>query len=235
MDTWRRNTVTQKPQISRVTRSKAQAKAAYDKLSRWYDWIVGRSEKRHREAGLQKLDAREGERVLEIGFGTGQCILALAQSVGETGKVYGLDISEGMLKIAQERIEKAGLSQRVDLRLGDATKLPFEADSMDAVFASFVLELFDTPEIPIVLEECKRVLRTGGRICVVAMSKEEKPSLAEKLYEWMHEKFPNYVDCRPIFVQESLESAGFAIADSAKLSTWGLSGRIVLARKESHA
>jgi len=218
-------------EISRVTRPKEKAKASYDKMSKWYDAVAGPFEKKYRDAGLQKLSAKEGEIVLEIGFGTGHSILALAQLVGNSGEVYGIDISEEMLNIALSRVKEAGLSGRVKLKCGDAARLPFEANFFDAIFMSFALELFDTPEIPIVLRECQRVLPSGGRICVVAMSKKGKAGVMTRLYEWAHRKFPNYVDCRPIFVQKALEDAKFRILDAGGMSMWGLPVGIVVAKK----
>ncbi|MGA9347521.1 MAG: methyltransferase domain-containing protein [Anaerolineae bacterium] len=220
--------------ISRVTRSKEEAKASYDKMSTWYDMLAGLAERKCRYAGLKKLGAKEGEMVLEIGFGTGHCILALAQSVGNSGKVYGIDISEGMFNITRSRVREAGLSERIELKCGDAAKAPFETNFFDAVFTSFTLELFDTPEIPIVLHECRRVLRNGGRICVVAMSKTGKANVIMRLYEWAHLKLPKCVDCRPIFVQEALEAAGFQILDVTERTMFGLPVEIVVAKKEHY-
>lgn len=218
-------------QISRVTRSKEEAKASYDRMSRWYDTLAGRFEKKYRDVALQKLSAKEGETILEIGFGTGHCILDLAHSVGSSGKVYGIDISEGMRNITQSRVEEAGVSERVELQCADAVHLPFEADFFDAVFISFTLELFDTPEIPVVLHECQRVLHRSGRICVVAMSKKGEAGVMTRLYEWAHRKLPKYVDCRPIFVQKALEEAGFQILDVTEMSMWGLLGENVVAQR----
>jgi demethylmenaquinone methyltransferase/2-methoxy-6-polyprenyl-1,4-benzoquinol methylase len=218
-------------QVSRVTRSKEDARTSYDKLSRWYDMLVGHSEKKLRDAGLSKLGIKEGQSVLEIGFGTGHCIKALARSVGSSGKVFGIDISEGMLNIAQARVQKSGLSERVNLKCGDGADLPFDTALFDAIFMSFTLELFDTPEIPIVLRECQRVLRRSGCICIVAMSKKGKAGWLVRSYEWAHRKFPNYIDCRPIFVQKALKDSGFQVIDSIEKSLCGLPCEVVVARK----
>jgi demethylmenaquinone methyltransferase/2-methoxy-6-polyprenyl-1,4-benzoquinol methylase len=215
-------------EISRVIRSKGKAKVIYNKISKWYD-VLTRLERKCSYVGLQKLCAKEGEIILEIGFGTGQDILTLAQSAGNSGRVYGIDLSQGMYNIAQSRIKREGLLERVKLKIGDAAQLPFEADFFDAVFMSFTLELFDTPEIPTVLNECKRVLRSGGRICVVALSKKKKTSV--RLYEWFHQKLPNYVDCRPILVKKALEDTDFQILNVTGMSLWSLPVEIVLAKK----
>jgi len=217
-------------EILRVTRSKAQAKKSYNSISKWYDALVGGSEKKYRNAGLHKLHAKEGETILEIGFGTGHCILELAHSVGDSGKVYGIDISDRMLDIAQSRVIEAGLGERVELECNDALNLPYAAGSIDAIFMSFTLELFDTPELEPLLQQCQRVLKKGGRMCVVAMSKQGGQSMMIKLYEWAHTKFPIHIDCRPIYAEQIMRTAGCEIVDVTALSLWGLAVEIVLSR-----
>jgi len=197
-------------------------------MSRWYDLFTG-SEKHFTEAGLEILNVQPGEKVLEIGVGTGHALVALAQAIGDDGKAYGIDLSDGMLQVAHDRLQHAGLSGRADLRLGDAARLPFEDDFFDAIFISFTLELFDTPEIPTVLNECKRVLRETGRIGVVAMEKKE--CRAVKIYEWFHARLPTLVDCRPIHARESIKAAGFELAEASEKAMWGLPVEIVIARK----
>jgi ubiquinone/menaquinone biosynthesis C-methylase UbiE len=215
--------------ISRVIRSKAEAQATYDKIARWYDLLEGTWERGARGAGLRKLDAKAGERVLEIGFGPGHDLITIARSVGETGRVYGIDLSPRMIRIARARINDNGLGARVNLTRGDAVRLPFETGSFDALFMSFTLELFDTPEIPLVLAECRRVLRRGGRICVVSLSGAGRSSWMKNLYEWGHEKFPKLLDCRPIYVEKALSDSGLRIQDAILTSVRGLPVEVVLA------
>jgi len=217
--------------VSRVTRSKKEAKSSYNRLSKWYDLFASPFESRFIDAGLQKLHSAPGEIILEIGFGTGQGILKLARAVGNSGRVYGIDFSEKMCEITRSKVEKAGFSERVQLVNGDALNLPFPGSSFNAIFMSFTLELFDTPEIPLVLKECQRVLKKEGKLCVVAMKQKHDPTPVLKLYEWAHRKFPNYIDCRPIFVREMLEDAGFRILDSSEISSWGLPVEVVVCGK----
>ena len=66
--------------IQRVTRSKQEARATYNKLSRWYDWLGSAAEWKLMQSGLWLLDAQEGEQVLEIRPGTGRALVALARA-----------------------------------------------------------------------------------------------------------------------------------------------------------
>lgn len=208
------------PGVLRVFQSKDSTKAFYNKIAKVYDLLSEESEKPMREAGLKKLAPKPGESILEVGFGTGHCLVEIAKAVGSSGKVLGIDISEQMLVHAQDLLTKEGMADRAKLNCGDAEQLPYEASSVDGIFFSFTLELFDTPELPRVLAECKRVLRPGGRIVVVAVSKEGPQGIVVNIFEWAHKHFPNLMDCRPIYVRQALEAAGFTIKEADVESMW---------------
>jgi ubiquinone/menaquinone biosynthesis C-methylase UbiE len=74
--------------------SRDATRANYDRLSRWYDSFSS-SERRFTETGLRLLDPKPDEAILEIGFGTGHALAALAQ----TARVWGIDLSPGMLTV----------------------------------------------------------------------------------------------------------------------------------------
>ena len=214
-----------------VFQTRNETKAYYNKIARFYDLLADHSEAPIRYQAIKELGPKVGDRILEIGFGTGHGLVNLSNSVGDKGKVYGIDLSEEMVKIARKRLEKNDLIQRTTLLCGEAEDLPFDEGIMDAVFMSFTLELFDTPKIPVVLSECWRVLRPGGRIAVAGLSKTGKKQAIVKAYEWSHRHFPNLLDCRPIFVKEALEEAGFVIECSKSISMW-LTVEIVVAVKK---
>jgi demethylmenaquinone methyltransferase/2-methoxy-6-polyprenyl-1,4-benzoquinol methylase len=93
------------------------------------------------------------------------------------------DISRGTFRVAYERLSRSRLSQCVSFEQADAAALPFCADLFSVIFISFTLELFDTPEIATVLSESRRVLKAGGRICVVAMARGEHENLTQHIYK----------------------------------------------------
>lgn len=217
--------------VRRVTRSKQQAQSTYDRMSGWYDIVTDPFEGIYRRQGLDLLQVKSGERVLEIGPGPGQALAAMAALVGDDGHIAGLDLSMGMLKRARRRLRQANMQSAVWLEQGDGTNVPFRPACFDAAFISFALELFDTPDIPKVLLECRRVLVEGGRLCVVSMAKQDKTGFMTRAYLWFRQLFPTYLDCRPIRVQQDVENAGFSIRERVDFSMFGLPGAIVLAQK----
>jgi len=205
---------------SPVFHSREDTKAYYNKISKVYDLLSDHSEAPVRNAGFEKLSPEAGEHILEIGCGTGHVLVQLAQAVGEAGRVYAIDLSEEMLAHSETRLQEAGLLERVEFTCGDAVKMPYPDGSINAVFMSFTLELFESDEIPLVLAECKRVLKHSGRLLIVGMSNEGADTIIRKVYKWTHQHFPNYVDCRPIFVRRAIEDAGFKTQDVSIVQMW---------------
>lgn len=206
------------------------ARSTYDRLSRWYDWL-SRSERRLVLAGVHALAVQPGESVLEIGPGTGHALLALARSVAAEGWAAGLDLSPAMLTRSRHRLARAGLAQAVPLVCGDGARLPFSRAAFDAVFLSFTLELFPEAGVPAVLAECHRVLRPGGRVGVVSLSRQGGSRAMLRLYGCARTRFPAWVDCRPMDAALALREGGFRIVASWSHTVWGLPVQVVLAAK----
>ena len=203
-------------EILRVPASLEDIKKSHGVVSRFYPIVEAIDEKGVRQKGLQLLSVTPGEVVLEVGVGTGYALREIASSVGENGRAYGIDITPQMLEITRKRLQKAGLMDRVELYEGDARSMPYEDSKFDAVYMASTLELFDTPDIPTVLNEIKRVLKPSGRLGVASMTKEGwGGSLSIRLfmgfYEWLHQKIPRYASCRPIYVEKSVKDAGYEI------------------------
>jgi demethylmenaquinone methyltransferase/2-methoxy-6-polyprenyl-1,4-benzoquinol methylase len=214
-----------------IPRTKEEAKQAYDRISKSYDYTLGLLGRKYSEMALERLSIVKGETVLEIGFGTGHCLMRIAKRVGPSGKVYGIDISQKMIEKTKKRLENERLADRAELCCGDATFLPFSESAFDAVFMSFTLEGFDTPEIPRVLAQIKMVLKPGGRLGIIDMSKENGKSVFLKVYEWLHNKCPKYLGSRPIYTEQCLVDAGYQMKSKEKIKIFRLPAEIIVAIK----
>lgn len=113
-------------------------------------------------AVLRLLSLEPGQAVLDIGSGPGLLARELADCVGPTGRVCGLDPSEPMLEMGRRRCADR---PQVSFEHGDAAKLPFEAGSFDVVVTTQVYEY--VPDIPGALAEVARVVRPGGLVAIV--------------------------------------------------------------------
>ncbi len=217
--------------IPDVQRSKKKARQAYNRMSSWYDWLAGSSEREYREKGLRVLQPVPGECVLEIGPGTGHSLAAIARAVADSGTAFGLDISEDMAGITLSRLDANNLSGQAAVVVGDGVRPPFRSSQFDAIFMSFTLELFDTPELPQILAECSRLLKPAGRLGLVSMDAQAKPSLMLNAYLRFRKWFPGYLDCRPIPLQSLLNQASFSIRLRRDHRMFGFPIAVILAVK----
>ena len=106
-------------------------------------------------------DLREGETVLDLGSGGGIDVLLSARRVGSTGKVYGLDMTDEMLELAEANRKQAG-ADNVEFLKGYIEEIPLEGESVDVIISNCVINL--SSDKPAVFSEMQRVLRPGGRL-----------------------------------------------------------------------
>jgi len=205
--------------------SSRQTGQNYDRLSRWYD-LFSASERRFTLLGLRLLDLQAGERVLELGPGTGHALETMTQT--GVGRVVGLELSSGMIRQARRRLSACGRDGEGFLLQADALRIPLVAASFDAIFLSFTLELFPDPALPILLSECRRVLAPGGRVGIVSLARDG--SRPVQVYEWFHRRFPGLIDCRPLEIGQVLGQAGYHIENTTRKAIWGLPVDILVAR-----
>jgi arsenite methyltransferase len=118
-----------------------------------------------RRAVLDALALRSGERVLDLGSGPGFLAVEMAELVGPTGCVVGVDVSDTMRAMARARADRGPTARWVEFHPGDATRLPFPEDAFEVAVATQVLEY--VADVPGALAELFRVLRPGGRLLVL--------------------------------------------------------------------
>ena len=205
--------------IKPVTRSKKEARKYYNNISGIYDWITASEEAFIRE-GVELLEVAPGEKILEVGCGTGRALGMIGEKLSSSGSLVGLDLSHQMLKKSREKINSQKIAS-THLVQADGAILPLKNNLFDNVFVSFTLELFSLEEINAVLDQIKRVLVPEGRLIVIALSKKPE-NLPVKFYEFAHQLFPVALDCRPIPLFDLMKENGFSILETKKLMNWGL-------------
>lgn len=202
----------------------------FEKIYKRYDVmnsvISFQRHKAWRQYTMQVMDVKQGAAALDVCCGTCDWTIALAGAVGKEGKVYGLDFSQGMLSIGDEKIKELNLDQ-VKLVHGNAMQLPFEDNTFDYVTIGFGLR--NVPDYMHVLREMTRVVKPGGKVVCLETSQPTAfgvrqlyvlyfryimPILGKMLaksykeYSWLQESastFPGMQELARMFEQAGLE------------------------------
>jgi phosphatidylethanolamine/phosphatidyl-N-methylethanolamine N-methyltransferase len=146
-------------------------KAAYRRYARIYDTVFGPVLQPGRKGVLAALNLKPGDRVLEVGVGTGINVDLYPADCAVTG----IDLSSSMLEKARERVARKGV-RNVRLLQMDAANLKFADDSFDIVYAPYVISV--VPDPVAVTREMRRVCRPGGRIVILNHFRSSNPLMA---------------------------------------------------------
>jgi len=207
------------------------ARYTHKEIVRKYNWIAPiydlfgvLMESKARQRALELASIRDGENILEVAFGTGlNFIEILKRNPG--GWVNGIDVSRKMLERARKRISKTG-RKNYALYLCDCRHLPFMDGTFDVLMNQYLLDILPVEDFIPILLEFKRVLKTGGRIVLVNMTKGEK--WVNQIYEEIYKlKPPLLAGCRGVMAQPFLEEIGFKEFLREFVSRFGFPSEVV--------
>jgi phosphatidylethanolamine/phosphatidyl-N-methylethanolamine N-methyltransferase len=143
----------------------------YEKLAKFYDLIFGPSLHHGRLVAIERMAIRSGDRVLEVGVGTGINLSLYPPNC----QVNGIDLSASMLEKARDRVRQKGL-RNVRLQEMDAQHLIFADDTFDVVYAPYLVSV--VPDPVQVVREMRRVCKPGGKIVIVNHFRSANPILS---------------------------------------------------------
>ena len=156
---------------------KEQVAEMFDSISGKYDtlnrFLSARTDLIWRKKAIRKLKKDDPKQILDIATGTADMAI-LACKLLDPDKVTGIDISEGMLKIGREKVEKEGLTPKIELFTGDSETINYGDNTFDAVMVAFGVRNFENLEKG--LKEMLRVLKPGGQVIILEFSKPRFPA-----------------------------------------------------------
>lgn len=166
-------------------------------VNRMFDRIAGRYDllnavmsaglhRRWTERAAERAELRPGDSVLDVCCGTGDLTLALADRVAPGGYVVGCDFSEPMLDLAREKAAEG--ANQIRFEWADALQLPYDGGRFDAVTVAYGVRNFADRERG--LREMVRVLRPGGRLVVLEITRPTRPPLSTFYALWFDRVVP---------------------------------------------
>lgn len=198
----------------------------YDRLGRRHDW--SESYESHAKArALELLALAPGQRVLNVGVGTGREHTHLAAAVGPSGVAIGLDLSPVMLRLTR-RCTGSPLCK------ADARAIPFASASFDRLLSTYVLDLLPADDLPTLLADFRRVLKPGGRLALVALTEGvDRPSrLLISLWKAVYGVRPLTLGgCRPLQLAGMVCRAGFCQVTREVVVQLGIPSEVVVATR----
>ena len=214
-----------------------EARYTHEEIVRKYNWIAPiydlfgiLMESKARQRAIDMAAIKNGEKILEVAFGTGLNFVEILKR-NPQGWVNGIDVSMKMLERARKRISKTG-QKNYTLYLGDCRHLPFEDGTFDILMTQYLLDILPVEDFIPILLQFRRVLKDGGRIVLVNMTKGKR--WLNKIYEEIYKlKPPLLAGCRGVMAQPFLEEIGFKEFQREFVSQLGFPSEVVLGVKRN--
>lgn len=207
--------------------SKPEVVGVYSQTAFIYD-VWGRlTETTARQRSLALAQIRDGEAVLEVAVGTGLTFQEILHA-NPHGTNLGIDLTPAMLAQAKRKAAKREMSTST-LSVGDAYHLPVSDHQCDIVINNYMFDLLPEADFPVVLREFQRVLKPGGRIVLVNMTKAEH--MHQHVWEAIYHLNPAWLGgCRGVVVAPVMQAMGFTDIHRETASQLGFPSEIITAR-----
>ena len=170
-----------------------QVEQMFDNIAPTYDVLnhrlSGDIDKRWRRKAIAQLAPFRPQKMLDIATGTGDFALLAARML-QPQQLIGADISEGMMAVGRQKVQRQGLEKIISFRREDCMQLSFADESFDAVTAAFGIRNFKN--LDTCLRELHRVLRPGGHLCIVELSAPVRPPMSWFFKIYSHTLLPLY-------------------------------------------
>lgn len=154
----------------------------YDKLNHILSVQIDKLWRRRVVRIVERFNPHE---ILDLATGTGDLAIALARKITTT-KVIGIDLSEGMLAVARDKVSASKLNERVELRCGVAESIELQDESVDIVTVAFGVRNFG--DLRGGLSEMTRVVRRGGHVVILEFSTPENP-----IFRWFYNLYSRHI------------------------------------------
>lgn len=151
----------------------ARVQRTWSRLAPVYDMVYGGMLQPGRRRAVARMVLGPGDRVLEVGVGTGMGL----DLYPRWARVTGIDLSRAMLDRARARLAEISARAHIELREMDATSMDFEEGTFDVVYAPYILNVVPNPLA--VAAEMRRVCRPGGRIILLNRFRSQGPMLGK--------------------------------------------------------
>lgn len=186
---------------------KSRVAEIYRKVAPSYDLFARLTETRAHNLCLELAAIQDGEAVLEVPVGTGLAFEKIL-SANPSGRNEGIDLTEAMLIRADKRAAKSG-SDNYRLRVGDAYDLDFPDNDFDVLVSNYLFNLLPQQDFGAVLNEFKRVLRPGGRLVMINMTKGEH--WCNDGWDWLYRIKPAWIGaCRGVLILPHVQTSGYS-------------------------
>lgn len=168
-----------------------QVERMFDSIAHSYDLLnhalsLG-IDRRWRRAAIDSLRPYAPKRMLDVATGTGDFALLAARRLSPDS-LLGIDLSEGMLAVGRDKVEKAGMSGIIRFRKEDCMSLSLEDDSFDALTVAYGIRNFE--DLDRGLREMRRVLRPGGRLVIIELTAPRRFPMRQLFRFYSHVMMP---------------------------------------------